>query len=73
MRKKPEPEPGGIDVEVDIDPEHEWRCSQLRAAGFSDFQAFRLSMLAADGADWRKAVQMREAGADFATIYDILG
>lgn len=71
-KRKPEPvakQPEFV-VTVEFDPEHEWRVRMLMSGGFTKHQAFRLSLL--PGIDYRTAVRMREAGADFHTIYDIL-
>lgn len=71
MPKAPEP-PVDDPAVVDVDPEHEWRMRCLQAAGFTAFQAFRLSVLAAEGADWRQAMSMHKSGATFEEIYAIL-
>ncbi len=68
--KPPDPDPGDVtDVEVEIDPEHEWRMRMLVEAGFSEWQAFRLSF---NGADWHEAKAMLDAGADADQVVDIL-
>ncbi len=71
-KQKPEPdaEPGDVDVAVEIDPLHEWRCLQLQKAGFTQFQAFRLSV---NGADWHDCVRLLEDGCPAELILDILG
>ncbi len=75
MRKKPKPEPKPekalvVEVEFESDKERRWRIDQLINGGFSKHQAYRLSLL--PGVDYRTAVGMLDAGADFQTIYDIL-
>ena len=71
LRSKPQPEPdrGDLDVEVSVDPEHEWRVRMLVQAGFGEFQAFRLSV---NGVDWHDAVRLLDAGADADQVLDIL-
>lgn len=69
--KPPDPDPGDVtDVEVEIDPEHEWRMQRfVNDLGFTSFQAFRLSI---NGADWHQAKSMLDAGADPQHVVDIL-
>lgn len=59
-----------MDVEVDVDPLHEWRMQMLVQAGFTDFQAFRLSV---SGADWHDAARLLRKGAEPDQILRILG
>lgn len=76
MRKKPKRESDAkqadvvVEVEFESDKERRWRIDQLVAGGFTKHQAYRLSLL--EGIDYRRAVDMLGAGADFTTIYDIL-
>lgn len=74
MRKKPKPEPdgeqGGLEIVVEFDPEHEWRCQCLVKAGFTASEAFRLSI---NGADWHDAEVLLRKGATPAQILRILG
>ncbi len=70
-KPKPDPEPveDDLDVTVAIDPEHEWRCRMLVQAGFTDFEAFRLSI---NGADWHEAEVLLRKGATPDQILRIL-
>lgn len=71
LRSKPQPEPSdGLDVGVSVDPLHEWRMRCLCDAGFSEFMAFRLSVV--DGVDWHRAAGLLSRGCDEQTVYDIL-
>ena len=75
MPRKPKPKPDAkqdivVDVEFESDNERRWKIKQLIRGGFSKHQAYRLSLL--PGIDYRTAVGMLDAGADFHTIYDIL-
>lgn len=63
------PEPDGINVEVELLPEHEWRTLQLREAGFTDFAAFRLSV---SGCDYHDAIKLLRDGASEAQVLNIL-
>jgi hypothetical protein len=46
-----------------------WRITQLRKAGFDELRA---NTIAATGADWRRAVDMVEAGCDHVTAANIV-
>ncbi len=75
MRKKPKPEPDAkpdmvVEVEFESDKERRWRIDRLIHGGFTKHQAYRLSLL--PGIDYRTAIGMLDAGADFSTIYEIL-
>lgn len=59
----------GWDLELEFDPNHEWRMEQLEAAGFTHFQAFRLSV---NGADWHDAKRMLDSGCDPDQVVEIL-
>lgn len=71
-KQQPDPKPDEVVVEVEFESDNErrWRIKQLVAGGFTKHQAYRLSLL--PGIDYRRAVGMLEAGADFQTIYEIL-
>lgn len=73
--RKPKPEPDGepdvvLEVEFESNNERRWRIDQLVKGGYTKHQAYRLSLL--PDLDYRVAVGMLGAGADFHTIYDIL-
>ncbi len=75
MRKKPKPQSDAkpdlvVEVELESSKERRWKIDQLVHGGFSKHQAYRLSLL--PGVDYRTAVGMLEAGADFHQIYEIL-
>lgn len=67
-KDEPDPEPDLV-VEVEIDPEHTWRCERLVEAGFTDHQAFLLSI---GGADWHRAARMLKSGCDADDVVEIL-
>lgn len=71
FKRKPEPDPKpAADVGVDIDPMHQWRMLMLQRAGFTEFQAFRLSV---SGADWHDCARLLRDGATAEQILEILG
>ena len=55
-----------LEVEIEIDPEFEWRQEQLERH-FPRFVAFRLAMT---GKDWHKAVRMKNLGFSDDAILD---
>lgn len=73
FRKPTQPNPDrgdGVDVELTVDPLHEWRMRMLMQAGFDEFQAFRLSV---SGADWHDCKRLLQEGCDPHLILRILG
>ena len=72
-KNKPKPEPddkqGDLEIVVEVDPEHEWRCACLVKAGFTASEAFRLSI---NGADWHDAEVLLRKGATPEQILRIL-
>ena len=69
-KNQPEQEPEiEFVVEVEIDPEHTWRCERLVELGFSDHQAFLLSI---GGADWHDAKRLLDAGCAADDVVNIL-
>ena len=76
-KNKPKPEPDdkpgdgeGLDIVVEIDPVHEWRCQCLVKAGFTASEAFRLSV---NGVVWHDAALLLRKGATPEQILRILG
>lgn len=64
--------PAEWEVELTLDPEvtkvRKWREEQLRAAGFSDFSSFRLSMVP----DWHRAADLLAKTGDELFVVDQL-
>lgn len=66
---KKTPDSDETSVELEIDPLYLWRVEQMEKAGLEHFTAFRVAF---NDADWRRAVELHEAGATDQQIIDIL-